>query len=66
MLKQYLLENFEDLVRVVNDINKYNGKLSHLIVEDQTEELLHSNIDEIVEELQNYINCKFYIDKYKL
>ena len=38
MLKDYLLENVEELARLVNDINSYNGTLEHLVVFDNDEE----------------------------
>ena len=38
MLEEYLLGNFEDLVRLVNEINSYNGALEHLMVFQNDEE----------------------------
>lgn len=41
MLKEYLLENVEDLIRLVNEINSYSGALEYLIVYENDEEFFN-------------------------
>lgn len=38
MLKEYLLDNVEELKRLVDEINSYNGALEHLTVYENDEE----------------------------
>ena len=40
-MKEYLLENVEELIRAVNEINSYNGELNHLIVFENDEEFFN-------------------------
>lgn len=42
MLKEYLLENVEDLIRLINEINSYSGVLEHLIVYENDEEFFNT------------------------
>lgn len=41
-MRDYLLENVEDLIRLIQDINSYNGELEHLMVFENDEEFFNT------------------------